>query len=194
MRQREVILFYLLVLSSCAICWVPPGMSERDSAPAHEHTEDSGHHDHSDNVDVADVVLDEEHLSDDLGGIYTEKELEEMGTDEKVFTWFNTHDWDLNEHLDGLELLKALSHDHNYHHPDNAEEENIAESDSLHDPAQHTAAAERQRFRRTVKIVDSMLEEDDSNKDGEISFAEFMSAFHGGRLDGLKVKKVGQDQ
>lgn len=164
-------------------------MSERDKVEApHEHKEDSGHHDHSDNLDVADVVLDEEHLTDDLGGIYTEKEIEAMDVDEKVFTWFNTHDWDLNEHLDGLELLKALSHDHNYHH--DPEDGNIPEIDPLHDPDQHTAAADRQRFRRTVKIVDSMLEEDDSNKDGEISFPEFMSAFHGGRLEGLKVRKV----
>lgn len=46
------------------------------------------------------------------------------------------------------------------------------------------------RFRRTVKIVDKMLEEDDSNKDGLISFPEFMSAYHARRLDGLKLRKV----
>ena len=56
--------------------------------------------------------------------------------------------------------------------------------------AQHTEAAERMRFRRTVKIVDKMLEEDDSNKDGLISFPEFMSAYHARRLDGLKLRKV----
>jgi len=192
MRQSDVLLFYLLFLSSCAISWKPPGMSERERAEPHEHIEDSGHHDHSDNQDVADVVLDEEHLTDDLGGIYTEKEIEAMDVNEKVFTWFNTHDWDLNEHLDGLELLKALSHDHNYHHE--PEEGIIPEIDLSHDPDQHTPAADRQRFRRTVKIVDSMLEEDDSNKDGEISFAELMSAFKGGRLEGLKVRKVVTNQ
>ena len=46
------------------------------------------------------------------------------------------------------------------------------------------------RFRRTVKIVDKMLEEDDSNKNGLISFPEFMSAYHARRLDGLKLRKV----
>ena len=99
--------------------------------------------------------------------------------------------------------MKALSHEHNYHHP---EEEILPEGDDLHDPgtywlqeaescnpifsAQHTEAAERMRFRRTVKIVDKMLEEDDSNKDGLISFPEFMSAYHARRLDGLKLRKV----
>ena len=23
----------------------------------------------------------------------------------QVFTWFNTHDWDLDDHLDGLEMV-----------------------------------------------------------------------------------------
>ena len=33
---------------------------------------------------MADIVIDEEHLVDDLGGVYTEKELEKMDVDEKV--------------------------------------------------------------------------------------------------------------
>ena len=65
-----------------------------------------------------------------------------------------------------------------------------AESSNPIFSAQHTEAAERMRFRRTVKIVDKMLEEDDSNKDGLISFPEFMSAYHARRLDGLKLRKV----
>eukprot|EP00092_Neocalanus_flemingeri_P009231 GFUD01009936.1.p1 GENE.GFUD01009936.1~~GFUD01009936.1.p1 ORF type:complete len:192 (+),score=52.27 GFUD01009936.1:352-927(+) len=172
--------------------WVPPGMSERSE---HDHSEQEKdlppghgeHHDHSDNIDVADLVVDTEHMVDDLGDWYTKAELETMNVDEKVFTWFTAHDWDANDHLDGLELIKALSHEHNYHHP---EEEHIPEEDELHDPAQHTDAAERQRFRRTEKIVDKILDEDDSNNDGLFSFPEFMSAFHSAKLDGLKLRKV----
>jgi len=172
--------------------WVPPGMSERAEHDHSEHQKDlpedhATHHDHSDNIDVADLVTDTEHMLDDLGDWYTKDELETMNVDEKVFTWFSAHDWDANDHLDGLEMTKALSHEHNYHHP---EEENIPEEDQLHDPAQHTEAAERQRFRRVVKIVDKILEEDDSNHDGLVSFPEFMSAFHSSKLDGLKLRKV----
>jgi len=192
MRMLEAII--LAFLACPAASWAPPGMSERDGAD-HQHGEDrtdlppghKKHHDHSDNLDVADLVVDEEHLVDDMEGIYTKKELEEMEDDEKIFSWFTAHDWDLDEHLDGLELVKALSHEHNYHHP---EEENIPEGDIVHDPHQHTEAADKQRFRRTVNIVDAMLEEDDSDKDGRVSFAEFMSAFYHGRLDGLKLRKV----
>lgn len=172
--------------------WVPPGMSERAD---HDHGDEEKdlppdhvlHHDHSDNIDVADLVTDTEHMVDDLGDWYTKEELETMNVDEKVFTWFTAHDWDVDDHLDGLELVKALSHEHNYHHP---EEENIPEEDHLHDPAQHTDAAERQRFRRVEKIVDEILEEDDSNYDGLVSFPEFMTAFHSSKLDGLKLRKV----
>lgn len=199
MLIRNTLLQTCLLLGT-TLAWAPPGMSERvnehvqGGVDEHVHGQDrndlptghEAHHDHSDNIDVADLVLDTEHILDDLD-IYTERDLEKMGVDEKVFTWFNTHDWDLDDHLDGLEMVKALSHEHNYHHP---EEMALPEGDDLHDPAQHTEAAERMRFRRTVKIVDKMLEEEDSNKDGLISFPEFMSAYHARHLEGLKLRKV----
>lgn len=177
--------------------WKPPGMSERVEEASHDHSDlvdnvpvtHQSHHDHSDNVDVVDLVTDTEHMVDDLGEftLYTKTQLDKMEVDQKVFLWFSAHDWDENAHLDGLELLKALSHDHNYHHE---AEESIPEGDTWHDTAQHTEPAERQRFRRTEKIVDRILEEDDSDKDGLVSFSEFMSALHAGKLDGLKIRKT----
>jgi len=174
--------------------WVPPGMSEHAESVNHDHIDQQkdmpaghgSHHDHSDNIDMVDLVTDTEHMVDDLEW-YTKSELETMNVDEKVFTWFAAHDWDADDHLDGLELVKALSHEHNYHHP---QEENIPEEDLVHDPAQHTDAAERQRFRRVEKIVDKILDEDDSNYDGLVSFPEFMTAYHSSKLDGLKLRKV----
>merc|ERR1719347_572818 len=114
MKMLGVIILSLLFFP--AYSWKPPGMSERDgSQEEHIHGEDredlppghKKHHDHSDNIDVADIVVDEEHLKDDLGDIYTIKELEAMDIDEKIFSWFTAHDWDIDEHLDGLELVKA---------------------------------------------------------------------------------------
>ena len=35
-----------------------------------------------------------------------------------------------------------------------------------------------------------ILAEDDSDKDGLVSFPEFMSALHAGKLDGLKIRKT----
>ena len=33
-----------------------------------------------------------------------------------MFNWFKAHDGDEDEQLDGLELVKALGHEHNFHH------------------------------------------------------------------------------
>ena len=67
------------------------------------------HHDHNSAVDMADLVMDPEHMLDDLGpDLFTEQELSRMEVDEKVFLWFQAHDWDQDAHMDGTELLKAL--------------------------------------------------------------------------------------
>jgi len=47
----------------------------------------------------------------------------------------------------------------------------------------------RQRLRRTEKIVDKILNEDDLDLDGALGFVEFAAAFHSGKMAGLKVKK-----
>ena len=56
------------------------GMSERAEHDHTEHQKDlpedhATHHDHSDNIDVADLVTDTEHMLDDLGDWYTKDEL-----------------------------------------------------------------------------------------------------------------------
>ena len=58
----------------------PPSASIDRFLCNHRH---ANHHDHSDNIDLADLVLDTEHILDDLD-IYTERELESMNVDEKV--------------------------------------------------------------------------------------------------------------
>ena len=47
----------------------------------------------------------------------------------------------------------------------------------------------RQRLRRTEKIVDKILEDNDADYDGVISFPEFLIAFKSDNMKGLKVKK-----
>jgi len=184
------------------LCWVPPGMSEHYEQPT-AHSDDQptftsphipdeqDHHQHNDNENVADIVTDSEHIIDDIGEVFTEQQINRMDLDEQLFLWFEAHDWDENAHMDGIELFKALSHDHNYHHEDEENEGYVNEQhENIHDPVQHTPAAERTRFRRTEKIVDKLLNEDDSDKDGLLSFPEFVAAFRAGKMDGLKVKRA----
>ena len=133
------IVLLLMVLLPYKMCWKPPGlrsqlsdypgiyltkdmpgMSERLAGDeAHDHQElteglprsHQSHHDHRDNVDLADLVTDTEHMVDDLGEWFSQAQLDRMEADEKVFTWFTAHDWDEDDHLDGLELLKALRYE-----------------------------------------------------------------------------------
>ncbi|XP_023345143.1 multiple coagulation factor deficiency protein 2 homolog [Eurytemora carolleeae] len=195
--------------------WVPPGMSERTAEQYAQHLDNSQQHQnhqedhqqyldsqqildqqnldhqehqnhrHNDNSVVQDLVLDSEHLMDDFKDLFSSRDIETMELDQKLFLWFNSHDWDMNTKMDGLELFKALSHDHNYHHDEDHEDP----GDSHHDPFQHSPPAQRQRLRRTEKIVDKILNEDDLDLDGALGFVEFAAAFHSGKMAGLKVKK-----
>lgn len=198
MKMIIVLICKIALFIQCTNGWVPPGMSNTVASEVstvnngiETHLEQKADlsekdHDHSKNIDLGDLVVDIDHLSDDLGDMISKDQLKEMVTDEKVFTWFSSHDWSQDKHLDGLELVKSLSHEHNYHHHD--EESNGVEDN--HDPAQHTATANKQRFKRTVKIVDTLLANHDPNKDGLLSFPEFMTAYHSGKLDGLKLRKI----
>jgi len=208
--ERMYLSFSLwLLLISLTRGWVPPGLNQKiyhevpdshvEAPPITEqfkydtnvgneiHNED--HHDHKSNDNVEEMVLDNEHIIDDFGEILNEDEIKKMDIDEQLFLWFKAHDWDENDYMDGLELLKALSHDHNYHHE--AEEEEGDEHEIIDgvDQDQHTPAANRQRLRRTEKIVDKILEDNDADYDGVISFPEFLIAFKSDNMKGLKVKK-----
>ena len=44
----------------------------------------------------------------------------------------------------------------------------------------------------SVQFLFLLVEEDDSDKDGLVSFPEFISAFHSGKMSGLKLRKTKQ--
>jgi len=196
------------LLISLSRCWVPPGLNQKiyhDVPDSHveappiadqiKHNTNEGHerldedhHDHKSNDNVEEMILDNEHIIDDFGDVLNEDEIKKMDIDEQLFLWFKAHDWDENDCMDGLELLKALSHDHNYHHPEEEDGEEHEVIDGV-DQDQHTPAANRQRLRRTEKIVDKILQDNDVDYDGVISFPEFLSAFKSDNMKGLKVKK-----
>jgi len=110
--QRAYLFFLCLAIVLNTIGWKPPGKhdikrKEESDLSTEPPTEA---HDHSDSMDVADLVIDTEHLMDDIGDMYSKRDFEKMGTDDKVFMWFNADDWDLDTFVDGSELLKTLSH------------------------------------------------------------------------------------
>jgi len=78
-----------------------------------------------------------------------------------LMQYFKKHDYDNNMKLDGLELLKALSH--------------MEEDDHEHEDASEDKKSGKELTEDMIPIVDNILLEDDKDKDGYISWPEFMS-------------------
>ena len=55
-------------------------------------------------------VEDKEHLKEDLEERFSKEAVENMTDEEKDYHYFRLHDFDKNDMLDGLEVLKAVNH------------------------------------------------------------------------------------
>ena len=97
------------------------------------------------------------HISEELEE-FSSVDVENMTEEERDYHYFRLHDFDKNNLLDGLEVFKALAHEH--------ENETISEDsdDDLKSGG---------RFDDIVEMIDRVLEEDDTNKDGFLSYSEF---------------------
>jgi len=84
---------------------------------------------------------------------------ENMTEEERDFHYFTVHDYDKNNFLDGLEVLKAVNHVIE-------EEEKVGEE---------TEAVREKQFALLVDMIDKVLEQDDTDKDGRLSYSEFMA-------------------
>ena len=56
------------------------------------------------------MVEDKEHLKEDLEDRFSKEAVENMTDEEKDYHYFRLHDFDKNDMLDGLEVLKAVNH------------------------------------------------------------------------------------
>merc|ERR1711874_378375 len=81
--------------------------------------------------------------------------VENMTHEERDFHYFRLHDFDKNDLLDGLEVLKAMSHSH----------AKIMKEEADIDSS----------FDEMVGMIDKVLERDDANKDGFLSYSEFVA-------------------
>lgn len=95
------------------------------------------------------TVNNEEHLKEHLDGHV--KQDEKLSEEEMQFRYFKVHDYDSNNMLDGIELIKALTH----HHRSEGEEKRIPDDELL-------------------TTIDEILGDNDRNHDGYIDYAEFI--------------------
>ncbi|XP_064214959.1 uncharacterized protein LOC664432 [Tribolium castaneum] len=106
----------------------------------------------------AELLHDKEHLQEHLEEIIKEPDLSKMTDEELEFYYFQVHDTDKNSKLDGLEILNAILH--------TAHEEKHEEGEDTHS---------LEDFEYYVELIDRVLAEDDSDKDGYLSYPEYTS-------------------
>ncbi|CAD5230158.1 unnamed protein product [Bursaphelenchus xylophilus] len=84
-----------------------------------------------------------------------------MTPEQLQFHYFNMHDLDKNGRLDGVELIKAITHFH---------QENPTNQHDQHAPPPLPSEEELEQ------MIDAILKEDDFNNDGYIDYGEFLRA------------------
>ncbi|EFP05346.1 hypothetical protein GCK72_018101 [Caenorhabditis remanei] len=113
---------------------------------------------------------DEHHIKEHLDGKVDPTA--NMTPEQLQFHYFNMHDLDKNGKLDGVELIKAITHFH-AENPGPAHTQN----NPNHQPPPLPSEVELET------MIDSILKDDDFNADGFIDYGEF-----------LKAQKIREDQ
>jgi hypothetical protein len=114
---------------------------------------------------------DKDHIQEHLRDL-TNVSIEDMSSEELQFHYFKLHDYDNNNMLDGLELVAALTHfeDSNSHQDDEAQDDNQEKEEDI---------ANTYSDEDIISMVDQVLDQEDANKDGLVSYAEFRQAQDG---------------
>ncbi|CAH1158991.1 unnamed protein product [Phyllotreta striolata] len=106
------------------------------------------------------LLHDTQHIQEHLEEVISEQDLSKMTDEELEFYYFQVHDTDKNSKLDGLELLQAILHtDPDY------EQQGEDDTSSL--------LKESSDFNYFVELVDQVLNEDDTDHDGYLSYSEY---------------------
>ena len=114
------------------------------------------------------LMKDADHIREHLKsqyGMNNEQTDEYLKKHDTQTQFFVLHDYDKNSKLDGLELLKSMSH-HDHDHED--EEGDHHHEDDHHEENQLTAFTE---------FVDMVLKDQDYNNDGYIDYPEYIQYY-----------------
>lgn len=128
-----------------------------------EHHEREQNNPLKENDFVADLDHMREHLSDQLK--IDEDRLNDMTEGQANFIFFKGHDFNNDDKLDGLELYQSILH---------GVQEFFDEVDDLNESSK--VATITTMLNRLTMAVDRILEEDDKDFDGYLSYEEFANA------------------
>eukprot|EP00118_Oscarella_pearsei_P001939 m.8940 g.8940 ORF g.8940 m.8940 type:complete len:165 (+) comp20992_c0_seq1:72-566(+) len=110
---------------------------------------------------------DKEHIQEHLKEM-SDAKTEGMSSEELQFHYFKLHDYDKNDKLDGIELTAALTHF-------DREDDHKGEGDSDGEKgARHDIPDIDEKD--IIGMVDQVLEQEDLNGDGFVSYSEFRHA------------------
>ncbi|CAD6186755.1 unnamed protein product [Caenorhabditis auriculariae] len=98
-------------------------------------------------------VHDEAHIKQHLEN---KIEVEKLTEDQQKFHYFSMHDLNKDNQIDGIEIMKAITHDHS---------SQTELGHGLGNPVTHEE--------EMIGLVDSVLHDLDANNDGFIDYAEY---------------------
>ncbi|KAG0698747.1 Multiple coagulation factor deficiency protein 2 [Chionoecetes opilio] len=127
---------------------------------------------------------DREHLKEELPDYMNLEKIQEMSEKELDFHYFRMHDFDNNLLLDGLEILAALGHvvEEEKEDEEEDEEEVGGTNDALKGLSEDEQRVVRNyrhqvwedRWKFFIELVDGVMDTNDLDKDGFISWREFL--------------------
>ncbi|XP_013395921.1 multiple coagulation factor deficiency protein 2 homolog [Lingula anatina] len=115
------------------------------------------------------VVQDAQHIKEHYEGL-TDINETALTPEELEFHYFKLHDFDNNSRLDGLEILSALTH---FSAREEMEREIDEQKRELH---KRQKPVPDDYLHYYTEIVDTVLEEDDLDNDGYLTYAEYVFA------------------
>ncbi|XP_053565264.1 multiple coagulation factor deficiency protein 2 homolog [Bombina bombina] len=100
------------------------------------------------------IITDHHHLEEELKHEIGDINLDEVSEEELEFYYFTVHDFDHNKLLDGLEIMAALQDSLEHH--------------------MGTVFTKEESMKHYIEMTDEVLQEDDLDKDGFLTYAEYM--------------------
>ncbi|XP_044749197.1 multiple coagulation factor deficiency protein 2 homolog [Coccinella septempunctata] len=101
------------------------------------------------------LLHDKQHIEEHLEDMVDTPDLSKMSDEELEFYYFQAHDTDKNNMLDGLEILQAISH--------------ILDETDVSGNINND-----KNFDYYIKLIDQVLTEDDINDDGFLDYPEYV--------------------
>ncbi|XP_074640057.1 multiple coagulation factor deficiency protein 2 homolog [Tubulanus polymorphus] len=120
------------------------------------------------------VIRDKEHIQEHYDG-KAAVNTSEMTDEELEFHYFKLHDLDNNTKLDGLEILHAISHMLPYDEEVGAKKPDL-KGKTAEEVQKLMEEHKEQELKYYTDIIDRVLEDDDIDNDGYLTYLEYVLA------------------